>query len=85
MFKILVKDDELNCFDDILVYIKKLLQPEKRMINLIITICKFLLVNLATSTAGERMIVFHYSKVENMAPFENDASQVHQPDYPQQS
>ena len=54
IFKVLVKDDELNCFDDTLVYIKKLPEPEKSMINEIVTICKFLLVNPATSEADER-------------------------------
>ena len=32
-FKAFVKEDELNCFNDILVYIKKLPEPEKRTIN----------------------------------------------------
>ena len=54
IFKVLVKDEELNCCDDILVYIKKLPEPGKSMINEIITICKLLLVNPATSAAGER-------------------------------
>ena len=49
-----MKDDELNCFDDILIYIKKLPEPEKSMVNEIITICKLLLVNPATSAAGEQ-------------------------------
>ena len=56
IFKVLVKDDEFNCFDDILVYIKKLLEPENSIINEFITICKLLLslVNPATSAAGEQ-------------------------------
>ena len=45
IFKVLVKNDELKCFDDILVYIKKLPELEKSMINEIITICKLLLLN----------------------------------------
>ena len=54
IFQVLVKDDELNYFDDILAYIKKLPEPEKSMINEITTICKLLLINPATSAAGER-------------------------------
>ena len=66
----LVKDDKLNCFDDILAYIKKLPEPEKSMINEIITICKLLLVK---------------PEVENVGPLENNARQVQHPDSPQQS
>ena len=44
-----VKDDELNYFEDILVYIKKLPKSEKSMIHKIILICYLLFVNPATS------------------------------------
>lgn len=54
IFKVLLKDREFTCFGDILVKIKKLPEPEKSMISEIITICKLILVNPATSAAGER-------------------------------
>ena len=53
IFKVLMKDGEFNCFDDILAKIKQLSEAEKCMITEIITLCK-LLVNAATSAAGER-------------------------------
>ena len=72
IFNVLVKDDELNCFDDILVYIKKLPELEKSMINEIITICK-LLLSLVNPPGNQRSwltMVFRYEKVENVAPFD---------------
>ena len=49
-----MKDGEFTCFDDILAKIKQLSEAEKCMITEIITLCKLLLVNPATSAAGER-------------------------------
>ena len=49
-----MKDGEFNCFDDILAKIKQLSEAEKCMITEIVTLCKLLLVNPATSAAGER-------------------------------
>ena len=40
------------CFDDILVEIKELLTPERKMINEVITVCKLILVIPVTSAAG---------------------------------
>ena len=54
IFKVLMKDGEFTCFDDILAKIKQLSEAEKCMITEIITLCKLLLVNPATSAAGER-------------------------------
>ena len=54
IFKALMKDGEYTCFDDILAKIKQLSEAEKCMITEIITLCKLLLVNPATSAAGER-------------------------------
>ena len=54
----LIKDGEFTCLDDILPRIKKLSETEKGMISEIITICKLLLVNPATSEAGERSFSF---------------------------
>ena len=42
------------CFDDIIVEIKELPNPEREMIKEVITLCKLILVNPATSGAGER-------------------------------
>ena len=47
-------DGDFLCFDDIIVKIKELLTPERKMINEDITVCKLILVNPATSAAGER-------------------------------
>ena len=54
ILKVLLKDGNLLCFDDIIVKIKELLIPERKMITEVIKICKFILVNPATSAAGER-------------------------------
>ena len=54
IFKVLMKNGVFTCFDDILAKIKQLSEAEKCMITEIITLCKLLLVNPATSAAGER-------------------------------
>ena len=54
IFKELMKDGEFTCLDNILAKIKQLSEAEKGMISDIITLCKLLLVNPATSAAGER-------------------------------
>ena len=48
IFKVLMKDGEFTCFDDILAKIKQLSEAENCMITEIITLCKLLLVNPAT-------------------------------------
>ena len=55
ILKVLLKDGDFLCFDDIILKIKELLTPERNMISEIITICKLILVNLATSAAGDRL------------------------------
>ena len=50
----LLKDGDYFCFDDIIVKIKGLPNPEREMIKEVITLCKLILVNPATSAAGER-------------------------------
>ena len=50
----LLKDGDCFCFDDIIVKIKELPNPEREMIKEVITLCKLILVNPATSEAGER-------------------------------
>ena len=54
IFKVLRKDGDFLCLDDIIVKIKELLTPERNMINVVITVCKLILVDPATSAAGER-------------------------------
>ena len=52
----LLKDGDYFCFDDIIVKIKELPNPEREMIKEVITLCKLILVNPATSAAGERFV-----------------------------
>lgn len=54
IYKMLLKDGEFTCFDDILAKTKQLSGAEKCMITEIVTLCKLSLVNPATSAAGER-------------------------------
>ena len=49
-----MKDREFTCLVDILANVKQLSESEKCMISEIITVCKLLLVNPATSAADER-------------------------------
>ena len=42
------------CFDNIIVKVKVLPNPEREMIKEVITLCKLILINPATSAAGER-------------------------------
>ena len=52
--KLLMKEGEFTCLDDIQAKMKTFSEVEKSMISEIITICNLLLVNPATSAAGER-------------------------------
>ena len=54
ILKVLLKDGYLLCLDDVIVKFKELLAPERKIINEVITVCKLILVNPATSAAGER-------------------------------
>lgn len=54
VFKLLMKDGHFTCFYDMLAKIKELPELEKGIVNHIITICKLLLVNPATSASSER-------------------------------
>ena len=54
IFKVLLKDGDFLCLDDIIAKIKELLTPERKMINEVITVCKLIVVDPATSAAGER-------------------------------
>ena len=50
----LLKDGDFLCLDDIIVKIKEVLTPERKMINEVISVYKLILVDPATSAAGER-------------------------------
>ena len=54
ILKVLLKEGDFLCFDDIVVKIKELPTPERKMMNEVISVCKLLLVNPATSASGER-------------------------------
>ena len=54
ILQVLVKEGDYFCFDDIIVKLKRLPNPEREMITEVITLCKLILVNPATSAAGER-------------------------------
>ena len=54
ILKVLLKESDFLCFDDIVVKIKELPTPERKMINEVFSVCKLLLVNPATSASGER-------------------------------
>ena len=53
ILQVLLKDGDYF-YDDIIVKIKELPNPEREMIKEVITLCKLILVNPATSAAGER-------------------------------
>ena len=54
ILRVLLKDGDFFCLDDIMVKIKELPNPEREMIKEVITLCKLIFVNPATSAAGER-------------------------------
>ena len=53
-FDVRLKGGDYFCFDNIIVKIKELPNPEREMIKEVITLCKLILVNPATSAADER-------------------------------
>ena len=52
ILQVLLKDGDYFCFDDIIVKIKELLNPEREMIKEVITLCKLILVNAPGATAA---------------------------------
>ena len=52
ILKVLLKDGDCLCFDDIIIKIKELLTSERKMINEVIMVCKLVLVNPATNAAA---------------------------------
>ena len=67
-----MKNVDFLSLDDIIVKIKELLTPERKMINEVITVCKLILVDPATSAAGERSF-FDCPEIQNVALFNNDS------------
>ena len=53
ILQVLLKDGDYFCFDDIIVKTKELPNPEREMINEVITLCKLILVHPVTSAACE--------------------------------
>ena len=53
-FKVMMKGVEIECFDDILSAIQLLNVDERQFIDLVVTLCKLIHVNPATSASGER-------------------------------
>ena len=54
ILKVLLKEGDVLCFDDIVVKIKELPSSEGKIINKVISVCKLILVNPTTSASGER-------------------------------
>ena len=54
ILQVLLKDGDYFCFDDIIVKIKELPNPEREMIKEVIKLCKPILINPVTGAAGER-------------------------------
>ena len=54
ILQVLLKDGDYFCFNDIIVKIKELPNPEREIIKEGITLCKLILVNPSTSAASER-------------------------------
>ena len=75
IFKVLMKDREFTCFDDVLAKIKKFSEAENCTITEIITLCK-LLVNPATSAAGESSFSSARSETENVATLDDDTNKI---------
>ena len=57
IFKVLLKDGEFACLDDILAKIKQLSEAEKCMISEIITLCKLLFCKFSNQ-CSRREILF---------------------------
>ena len=53
-FKVLMKGNDIQCFDDILSAIQSLNVDERQLIDFVVTLCKLIHVNPATSASGER-------------------------------
>ena len=70
-----MKDKKLECFLDILDAVKSLDHNTSPMISEVITICKLLLVNPATSATGE--IFFYSTANKNLADDDYVTKEIH--------
>ena len=52
--EVMLKEEKISCFDEILLAVSKFPEPKKKLIQEVQTVCKLLAVNPATSAAGER-------------------------------
>ncbi|CAH3140884.1 unnamed protein product, partial [Porites evermanni] len=52
--EVMLKEEKISCFDEILLAVSKFPEPEKKLIQEVQTVCKLLAVNPVTSAAGER-------------------------------
>ena len=73
--KVLMKDGEFTCFDDILAKINQLSEPEKCTITEIITLCRLLLVK-SSNQCSKREILFFCSATENVATLDDDTNKI---------
>ena len=53
ILEVMLKEEKISCFDEILLAVLKFPEPEKKLIQEVQTICKLLAVNPITSAAGE--------------------------------
>ena len=51
--EVMLKEEKISCFDEILLAVLKFSEPEKKLIQEVQTICKLLALNPITSAAGE--------------------------------
>ncbi len=51
--EVMLKEEKISCFDEILLAVSQFPEPEKKKIQEVQTVCKLLAVNPATSAAGE--------------------------------
>ena len=54
VLEVMLKEEEISCFDDILSAVTKMPEPEKKLVQEVQAICKPLAVNPANSAAGGR-------------------------------
>ncbi|CAH3114122.1 unnamed protein product [Porites lobata] len=56
ILEVMLKEEKISCFNEILLAVLKFPEPEKRLIQEVQTICKLLAVNPVTSAADERSL-----------------------------
>ena len=70
ILKVLLRVGYFLCFDDIVVKIKELLAPERKMVNEVITVCKLILVT--GNQCSSWKIVFDCPEIKSKGSFNND-------------